>query len=121
MKSSHQYIKAWYSPPLSLLTIAALTPEKVEVVLVQEDFEEIDYDASFDLVGISAMIQNVDRAYEIADRFRARGIHVVIGGMHPTVLAEEVALHADTVVVGEAEELWPRFLRDLHIDSPEQH
>ncbi len=129
LKSSHQYLKAWYSPPLSLLTIAALTPENVEVVLVQEDFEEIDYNASFDLVGISAMIQNVDRAYEIAGRFRARGIHVVIGGIHPTVLAEEVALHADTVVVGEAEELWPLFLRDfengdaqrIYRNAPEYH
>ena len=73
LKSSHQYLKAWYSPPLSLLTIAGMTPENVEVVLVQEDFEEVDYTAAFDLVGITAMIQNADRAYEIADAFPGPG------------------------------------------------
>ncbi len=129
LKASHQYLKAWYSPPLGLLTIAGLTPENVEVVLVQEDFEEVDYKGAYDLVGISAMIQNVDRAYEIAAQFRARGLYVVIGGIHPTVLPEEVALHADTVIVGEAEELWPRFLRDfengeaqrIYRDPPQHH
>ena len=120
LKNSHQFLKAWYSPPLSLLTIAGLTPAGVEIVLVQEDFEEVDFAAAYDLVGITAMIQNAARAYEIAAGFRARGMHVVIGGIHATVLAEEASRHADTVIVGEAEELWPRFLRDFENGEPQR-
>jgi radical SAM superfamily enzyme YgiQ (UPF0313 family) len=119
LKNSHRFLKAWYSPPLSLLTVAGLTPAGVEVVLVQEDFEEVDFAAEYDLVGITAMIQNAARAYEIAAGFRARGVHVVIGGIHATVLAEEASRHADTVIVGEAEELWPRFLRDFEGGRPQ--
>ncbi len=118
LKSSHEYLKACSSPPLSLLTIAGMTPEKVEVVLVQEDFEEVDYNGAYDLVGISAMIQSADRAYEIAALFRARGVYVVIGGIHATVLPEEAAMNADTVIVGEAEGLWPQFLFDFENGEP---
>ena len=106
---------------LGWLTLAGMTPENVEIVLVQDDFDEVDCTGSFDLVGITAMIQNVDRAYEIADQFRARGVYVVIGGIHPTVLPEEVSRHADTVIVGEAEELWPRFLQDFENGEPQKH
>jgi radical SAM superfamily enzyme YgiQ (UPF0313 family) len=116
--NSHHYLKAWYSPPLSLLTIAGLTPSDVEVVLVQEDFEEIDFTAEYDIVGITAMIQNATRAYEIAAGFRNYGTYVVIGGIHATVLPEEALRHCDTVIVGEAEELWPRFLRDFVSGRP---
>ena len=119
LKSSHQFLKAWYSPPLSLLTIAGLTPPGIEIVLVQEDFEEIDFSASYDLVGITVMIQNAARAYQIAAGFRSRGIHVVIGGIHATVLPEEASRNADTVIVGEAEELWPRFLQDFRNGEPQ--
>ena len=120
LKESHRFLKAWYSPPLNLLTIAALTPAGVETVLIQEDFEEVDFAIPCDLVGITAMIQNAARAYEIAAGFRARGTHVVIGGIHATVLAEEASRHADTVIVGEAEELWPQFLRDFENGDPQR-
>jgi radical SAM superfamily enzyme YgiQ (UPF0313 family) len=120
LKQSHHFIKAWYSPPLSLLTIAGLTPAGIEVALVSEDFKEVDYAAAFDLVGITAMIQNAKRAYEIADGFRAQGTYVVIGGIHPTVLPEDTLRHADTVIVGEAEELWPRFLQDFENGEPQK-
>jgi radical SAM superfamily enzyme YgiQ (UPF0313 family) len=120
LERSHQYLKPWFTPPLSLLTLAGMTPESVEVVLVQEDFEEVDYDAAFDLVGITAMIQTAARAYEIADNFRAKGVFVVIGGIHATVLPEEVSQHADTVIAGEAEELWPRFLGDFVDGKPQE-
>ncbi len=118
LKDAHEYLKAYFSPPLALLTLAGMTPPNVEIVLAQDDFDEVDCHASFDLVGISVMIQNVDRAYEIADAFRSRGIYVVLGGIHPTVLPEEASLHADTVIVGEAEELWPRFLNDFESGEP---
>lgn len=120
LRQSHQFLKAWYSPPLSLLTVAGLTPAGINIVLVQEDFEEVDFTACYDLVGITAMIQNATRAYEIAAGFRARGTYVVIGGIHPTVLPEEALGHADTVIVGEAEELWPQFLRDFENGEPQR-
>jgi radical SAM superfamily enzyme YgiQ (UPF0313 family) len=118
LKDAHEYLKAYYSPPLALLTLAGMTPADVEIVLAQDEFDEVDCSASFDLVGISVMIQNVDRSYEIADAFRSMGVYVVLGGIHPTVLPEEASLHADTVIVGEAEELWPRFLSDFESGKP---
>jgi radical SAM superfamily enzyme YgiQ (UPF0313 family) len=116
----HKYLKAWYSPSLSLLTIAGLTPPSIAVDLVNEDFESVAYDQDYDLVGITAMTQTAPRAYEIADHFRSRGIYVVIGGIHPTVLPDEAALHADTTIVGEAEETWPRFLEDFRNSQPQR-
>ena len=120
LRECHKFLKAWYSPSLSLLTIAGLTPPAIEVEIVHEDFAPIDYTAGYDLVGITAMTQTIVRAYQIADEFRARGVYVVIGGSHATVMPQEAALHADTVVVGEAEELWPRFLQDFQNGDPLQ-
>jgi radical SAM superfamily enzyme YgiQ (UPF0313 family) len=120
LNDSYRFLKAWYSPPLSLLTIAAHTPSRVQIEVVQEDFSKIDYAAAYDLVGITAMIQNAERAYEIAAEFRTRGTYVVIGGIHATVLPEEAAVHADTVIAGEAEQLWPRFLKDFEHGEPQK-
>jgi len=90
-------------PPLNLLTLAALTPSDFEVKLVDERIEEIPWEEEFDLVGITTLTADACRAYEIADRFRKKGIKVVLGGMHVSVLPEEALNHADSVVVGEAE------------------
>lgn len=99
-------------PPLGLLTLAALTPEDCEVELADEEVDEIDLDAETDLVGISTLTITANRAYEIADEFRRRGVKVVMGGIHPTVMADEAAEHADSVVIGEADELWAHIVRD---------
>ncbi len=99
-------------PFLSLPTVAGLTPGDADVQIVDEKVQEIPWDASPDLVGITAMTPLAPRAYEIADRFRARGVPVVLGGMHPSVLPEEALAHADAVVVGEAEGVWPRLVED---------
>jgi len=101
------------APPLSLAVVAALTPPGTEVSIIDEHVEPIDLDASADLVGITATTQTVTRAYKIADAFRARGVKVVLGGIHPSVLPEEAAQHADAVVVGEAEETWPQLVADF--------
>jgi radical SAM superfamily enzyme YgiQ (UPF0313 family) len=114
----HKHLKAYYSPPLNLLTIAALSPPEIEVEVILEEFTPIDYSRDYDLVGITVMTQTAPRAYQIADEFKARGAHVVVGGIHATVLPEEALLHADTVIVGEAEELWPRFLQDFRDGEP---
>ncbi len=92
--------------------LAALTPDDVEVSLVDEAVDEVDLNAEVDLVGISAMTTQAPRAYQIADAFRARGVKVVLGGMHPSACPQEAAEHADAVVVGEAEGVWPRVIED---------
>jgi radical SAM superfamily enzyme YgiQ (UPF0313 family) len=101
--------------PLTLTTLAALIPQdlNVEVSLVDEGIEEIDPDIEADLVGISAITGTAPRSYELADHFRRRGLPVVLGGAHPTLLPDEAARHADAVVVGYAEDSWPQLLRDF--------
>lgn len=106
--------RALYSPLAGLLTVAALIPRnRYEVFLTDENIESIDFDRHADLVGISAMTSYVNRAYEIADRFRARGVPVIMGGVHPSFMPDEALQHADAVVVGEAERVMPRILADL--------
>ena len=107
------WVKRFQLPSLALKQVAAATPPEWEVVLADEVHEEIPYDEAFDLVGITAMTHQALRAYEIADRFRARRTPVVLGGMHPTVLPDEALAHADAVVVGEAEPVWGTLLDDL--------
>ncbi|HKQ79836.1 MAG TPA: radical SAM protein [Blastocatellia bacterium] len=101
--------------PLTLTTLASLIPPEIgaEVRLVDEGVDEIDPGMEADLVGISAITGTAPRAYEIARQFRQRGVPVVLGGVHPTLMPEEAQGHADAVVVGYAEESWPQLLRDF--------
>jgi len=101
------------APPLGLAVLASLTPPEIEVSLTDENLGSVDFDRPVDLVGISAATHTVSRAYQLADAFRSRGVKVVLGGIHPTALPEEAVQHADAVVVGEAEEVWPQLLVDL--------
>ncbi len=101
--------------PLTLTTLASLVPPELgaEVVLMDEGIVDIDPDCDVDLVGITVITGTAPRAYELAAHFRARGIPVVLGGAHPTLMPDEAAPHADAVVVGYAEETWPQLLRDF--------
>jgi radical SAM superfamily enzyme YgiQ (UPF0313 family) len=101
--------------PLTLTTLAALIPPELEaeVTLHDEGIEEIDPDLKADLVGMTVITGTAPRAYELARRFRSRGIPVVLGGPHVTLVPEDSAPHADTIVTGYAERTWPRLLRDL--------
>ena len=101
------------APPLVLPLLAALTPADVEVRLVDENVEAVDTNADVDWVAITCMTASAPRAYAIADAFHRRGIPVVMGGIHPTVLPDEAATHSDAVVVGEAEPVWREVLADL--------
>ena len=100
-------------PSLAPAMIAALTPPDVEVSITDENVSVIEYDKGVDLVGISAMTSTANRAYEIADSFRQRGVTVVLGGIHPSILPDEAGRHADAVVIGEAELTWPRLVADF--------
>ena len=98
--------------PLSIAALAGLTPHDVALRVYDDRFEAVDYDAPADLAGISVQTFTAKRAYEIAAEFRRRKVPVVLGGFHATAVPEEAAQHADVVVIGQAEALWPRLLED---------
>ena len=100
-------------PGLALPTIAALTPGDVDIEIRNDYFEEIDYDDPADLVAITAMTPQAPRAYQIAREFRRRGRKVVMGGFHASLFPEEAIEQCDVVVVGEAEDVWPRVWEDF--------
>lgn len=100
-------------PPQSLLLLAALTPPRHTTELADENIKTYSYDDRPDLVAIPVYIATANRAYAIADHYRARGIPVVMGGIHATCRPEEVQQHTDSVVIGEADALWPQLLDDL--------
>lgn len=102
-------------PALTLPMLAALTPEEdVDLTLVSETSEPIPYDQHWDLVGLSGMGSGLARAYQIADQFRAQNVPVIIGGIAASLCDSEWTLeHADTLVVGEAEDIWSTVLDDF--------
>jgi radical SAM superfamily enzyme YgiQ (UPF0313 family) len=99
-------------PPLALPVLAAVTPRDAEVRLIDENVEPIDPGEKTDLVGLSCSTATAQRGYEIADAFRSFGTPVVMGGPHPTALPKEALEHSDSVVVGEAEAVWPQVVAD---------
>ena len=98
---------------VTLTTIAALTPPQHEVVIHDARLGDPDYDGDWDLVGFTGMTCEIPHVYQMADEFRKRGKTVVIGGYHATALPEEAAKHADIVVLGEGEGVWPQILLEL--------
>ena len=98
---------------LSLLSVAALTPDAHSVTLIDEQVDDVPWNTSFDLVGITVMTATAPRSYEISREFRRRGIPVVLGGFHPTFNIDEALRHADAVVAGPAGDAWPALLEDL--------
>ncbi len=97
---------------LAIPTLISLTPPQHEIRIFDQNIEEIDYAWKADLVGITARTMFVNRAYEISENFRARGIKTILGGIHPSMCPEDALLHCDSVVVGEAEEIWHTVLED---------
>jgi len=98
-------------PSLALATIAAVTDDEVSVV--DEQISPIDYNADVDLVAISVNTSIADRAYEIASNFRKRGVKVVFGGLHPSLMPKESLKHADAIIIGDAEGVWQQLLKDI--------
>jgi radical SAM superfamily enzyme YgiQ (UPF0313 family) len=101
-------------PSLGLLTVAALTPPDVEVAYREvQDVSPDDELEPFDLVGLSSFTAQIDEAYALADRYRAAGVPVVLGGLHVSLMPDEAAGHADSVVLYGAEGAWPRLIEDF--------
>jgi len=98
--------------PLTLPYLAALTPKEWKVTLIDEQLEDINFNAKVDAVAITTWTINSLRAYEIADRFRERGIPVIMGGPHIFFHVEEALQHSDAVCVGEGEDVWKEMLND---------
>ncbi len=101
------------SANLTISYLAGLTPSHIDVEIVDEAFEPVDFNIDADLVAITSKSVFIERAYEIADTFRERGVPVVMGGFHVSLVPEEASAHADAVVIGEAEDIWPRLLSDF--------
>jgi radical SAM superfamily enzyme YgiQ (UPF0313 family) len=97
---------------VNLPLLAALTPPGHTVTIVEEAFAADDINQDVDLVGITVLTELALRAYCIADTYRRKGVQVVMGGIHPTVLPDEALEHSDAVVMGEAEGIWPRLVTD---------
>jgi radical SAM superfamily enzyme YgiQ (UPF0313 family) len=108
--------------PLGLLVLAGLTPPEWEVTIIDENLGVRDYAAmpQPDLVGITAFTSQANRAYEVAAEFRRRGVSVVMGGIHATMCCQEVMLHVDSVVTGEAESVWANVLDDARCGRLQQ-
>ncbi len=106
--------KRVWLPGLTLPYLAALTPEDVEVRIVDEVTCDVPFDGDWDLVGISSFGSGITRTWEIGDAFRAKGIPVVIGGVSATLGGVERSKpHCDSIVLGEAENVWLKLLTDL--------
>jgi radical SAM superfamily enzyme YgiQ (UPF0313 family) len=105
-----------YLPRMGLGVLASLTPPEDEIVYTDDLVKVFDLDRDVkdvDLVGISVDSKTARRSYDIAARYRERGIKVVMGGIHPTACPEEALRHCDAIVAGEAEDAWPELLRDF--------
>lgn len=98
--------------PLGLAYVAAATPSNWDVKIADENFDAFEFEEA-DLVGITAFTSNTNRAYEIAEMYRHRKIKVTIGGIHASMVPDEALRFADTVVVGEAESVWPKVIADF--------
>jgi radical SAM superfamily enzyme YgiQ (UPF0313 family) len=112
LRSTDSAFKRYMAPPLALLVLGALTPSRHEVVVEDENVERLNLDDAPDLVGITVKADTFYRACGISAHYRARGVPVILGGIHPTACPGECMAHADSVVIGEAEEVWEGLLLD---------
>lgn len=118
---NERYIRSWQMEPLPAAAIAGLTPDEVEVSFYDDRMEKIPFDHKTDAVVISVETYTAKRAYQIATEYRKRGVPVIMGGFHATLLPEEVQQYAEAVVVGEAETIWHSVIMDLQNGNLQPH
>lgn len=119
-RPGEQYIKTWQMESLPLGVLAGLTPTDVEVRLHDDRLEEIPYDQPANLVAISIETYTARRAYQIASEYRRRGVPVVMGGFHASLVPDEVEQYAEAIVVGEAEAVWEEVIDDFRAGTPKK-
>jgi radical SAM superfamily enzyme YgiQ (UPF0313 family) len=104
-------------PPLSLMILSSIEVEGVRQSICDMRFEEFPFNETWDLVGISVQTGMAKKAFELADRLRAGGTPVALGGAHVTLFPDSCRPHADLLVHGEADDLWKEVLTDLRTGS----
>ena len=104
--------KKYFSYLLAIPMLVSLTPPEHEIRVFDENIEDINYNWGADIAGISVRTMFAKRAYKISESFRQRGVKTVLGGIHPSMCNEEALQHCDSIVVGEAEEVWQNLLLD---------
>ena len=112
-KPGKRYIGTWKMEPLTIALLKALTPPRFETEFFDDRIELIDYAAETDAVAITLETYTALRAYDIAAKFRARGVKVIFGGYHATLCPDEAAEHGDCVISSNAEPVWAEMLADL--------
>jgi radical SAM superfamily enzyme YgiQ (UPF0313 family) len=112
-KENKKYIKTWKMEPLTIAVLKALTPPDIETEFFDDRLELINYDTKTDLVAVSVETYTARRAYNIAQEFNKRGVLVIMGGYHPTMVPQEAAHYADSVLIGNAEGVWAQVIEDL--------
>jgi len=112
------YLRSWQMEPLSLAVLASLTPRDVRIKLLDDRLESIPYDEPTDLVALTVETYTAKRSYQIAGEYRKRGVPVVMGGFHPTLCSAEAAQYADSVVMGNAEDVWLKLIDDYRSGNP---
>lgn len=112
-RKGESYIRSWQMEPLPIAALAGLTPADVELRFYDDRMERIPFDEPTDAVAIPVETYTANRAYQIASEYRRRGIPVVLGGFHPTLVPNEAEKFGDAIVLGEAESAWPAVIDDL--------
>ncbi|MBN2237861.1 MAG: B12-binding domain-containing radical SAM protein, partial [Bacteroidales bacterium] len=107
-------------PPIGLGIVAALTPQSWDVQLIDENWIPFSYEEA-DLVGITAFTASANRAYEIASIYHKKNVPVVMGGIHASLCTDEALEFVDSVVVGEAEDVWARVIQDFEANQLQTH
>lgn len=107
------YVDEGRMEPLQLGILAALTPKDIDVIMYDDRCEAIPYEEPTDLVAITVETFTARRAYEISEEYRKRGVPTLLGGMHVTLLPEEVKEHATSIMIGDAEPVWEEMIKDL--------
>lgn len=110
-------LKIRMAPSLALLTIANLTPKEHKVIIENENVEEIDFDEPVDLVAITVTVDVMNRAVEISEEFRKRGVTVIAGGIHITANPDGAVNSFDAISVGMAERIWAKIIKDKENNS----
>lgn len=112
-KKGKKYIGTWKMEPLTIAVLKALTPPDIETTFFDDRIELIDYEAPTDLVVISVETYTARRSYDIASIYREKGVKVILGGYHVTLLPDEALEYADAIIIGNAENVWQQMLNDF--------
>lgn len=112
-RKNESYLRSWQMEPLPIAALKGLTPADIDTRFYDDRLEHILYDEPTDVVAIPVETYTARRAYQIASEYRRRGVPVIMGGFHVTLVPDEAARFADAIVIGEAESVWAEVLDDL--------